>query len=237
MIPDPDAGDALFLDFDGTLVELAPRPEEVVVPARLIDLLETLSKSLSGAVAIVSGRPVAQLDSLLRPLRLATVGEHGAEIRHAEGEPVAHVARMPAGLADRVCALAAGLPGTQPEIKSVSAALHFRNAPAHAIAAVEGMQALVAEIESYELLQGKMVAELKPAAVSKGLAVAQLMQESIFAGRRAVYFGDDVTDESAFRAVNELGGVSVRVGSAKQSHARYELAAVQDVHDWLKRLV
>lgn len=237
MIPAPEPTDALFLDFDGTLVEIALHPSDVIVSDALLTLLTKLDDRLAGALAIISGRPVADLDQLLTPLKFATAGEHGAEVRHDQNAPVLQSASLPQQTATAARSLSASLAGTDLEVKTVSAALHYRKVPEHGPAAIAGMQALAAQIPGYELLQGKMVAEMKPSHIDKGSAVRDFMNHPPFAGRRPVYIGDDVTDEAGFVAVNELGGISMRVGGCQDSTAVYGLDNVKEAHEWLARLV
>ena len=241
VLPELSPTDAVFLDFDGTLVEIAPRPAEVVVPAALLDLLAHTRAELGGALALVSGRPIADLDALLselnEPRTVAAAGEHGAEIRSAGAQEIVRESRLPEFVRTAVQDLATELDGTLLELKEASASLHYRTAPQHERAVIAGMQALEGELPGYALLLGKMVAELKPADVDKGVAIRQLSQAAPFVGRRPVFVGDDVTDEPGFVAVNEMGGVSVRVGDVADSHAQYSLGSVADVHKWLARLV
>ena len=225
--------DALFLDFDGTLVDIAPRPELVIVTDELRELVGSVQKALDGALAMISGRPVGELDALLAPLTFAAAGEHGAEIRYRHGAEVVSESTLPEEAAAAVQALTAKLAGTQLELKRASASLHYRAAPEQESAVVAGMRELEAQLQGYALILGKMVAELKPENVDKGLAIRDLCEQQQFAGRRPVFVGDDVTDESGFRAVNELGGVSVCVGDKTDTQASYRLPDVAGVHDWL----
>ena len=234
MLPALTASDALFLDFDGSLVELAPRPSEVVVSSALLDLLGQLQDSHSGALAVISGRPISGLDELLQPFAFAAAGEHGAELRAAPGESVVQGVVLPESAAAAIAELAALLPGTELELKHASASLHYRGAPQHKDALIEGMQRIAADYSGYALMFGKMVAELKPANVDKGVAIRELCARPLFANRRPVFVGDDVTDEPGFVTVNELGGISLRVGGIADSHAQHSLDSVAAVHNWLR---
>ena len=236
-LPPLDSDDALFLDFDGSLVEIALNPGDVVVPPSLLALLQNLDARLGGALAIISGRPITDLDVQLAPLQLAAAGEHGAEIRHLKNGAVEPSVDLPVSAAQQLRELSRQLPGTVLELKTASAALHFRAVPQHEHAAVGGIRALAQQHADYELMHGKMVAEFKPAAINKGLALAELVARSPFAGRRPVFIGDDVTDEAGFMAVNELGGLSIRVGKVAATEARYSLADVAAVHCWLEECV
>jgi trehalose 6-phosphate phosphatase len=235
-LPLLDSDDALFLDFDGSLVEIALTPDDVVVTPSLLALLQNLEARLNGAVAIVSGRPITELDSQLAPLQLAAAGEHGAELRRLNKGPIEQSVDLPVSATQQLRALNEQLPGTALELKTAAAALHFRAAPQHEHAAVAGIRALAQQHAGYELMHGKMVAEFKPAGINKGMALAELAAQAPFAGRRPVFIGDDVTDEAGFMVVNELGGLSIRVGKTAATKARYYLADVTEVHCWLAEL-
>jgi len=203
---------ALFLDFDGTLVDLAPQPEAVVVPPGLVDALEALNGYLGGALALISGRSIAQIDAFLHPLRLPAAGVHGAERRNASGE----VTLVPTHPLQRVEAaasrLAARHPGLRVETKRGSLALHYRQVPELEDECLAVMQAAVNESPGLTLLQGKMVVEAKPGGASKGLAIEAFMHEPPFAGRAPLFVGDDVTDEVGFATVQHMQGLGVKVG-------------------------
>ncbi|HET6469851.1 MAG TPA: trehalose-phosphatase [Geminicoccaceae bacterium] len=240
-LPRP-AETALFLDFDGTLVEIAPTPESVVAAPGLADLLARLDERLGGALAVVSGRPVEQIDGFLAPLRLPVAGLHGLDCRLADGR---RVRRVPDGLEpaldrarQRFGAFVADRPGTRLEDKALTVALHYRLAPAAEAAA----RALAAEVAAgsgglLEVRTGKMVLELAPPGRTKGDAVRDLLGEPPFRGRRPVFCGDDVTDEDGFRAVAAMGGLGIRVGDPSVPTAACgRLADVQAMLDWLQAL-
>jgi trehalose 6-phosphate phosphatase len=236
VLPPLDSNDALFLDFDGSLVDIALNPDDVIVPRSLLALLPNLEAQLNGALAIISGRPIADLDGLLAPLQLAAGGEHGAELRHLSNGAIQQSVDLPELAALQLRDLNRQLQGTVLELKTASAALHFREAPEHEAAAIAGVKKMAARYADYELMHGKMVAELKPVRANKGMAIAELAAQEPFAGRRPVFIGDDVTDEAGFIVVNELGGLSIRVGKTAATEARYSLADVADVHRWLAHL-
>lgn len=226
---------ALFLDLDGTLIEIAATPAEVCVPPRLPALLEACRDRLGGAVALVSGREIVQVDQLLAPLRFPVAGAHGAERRSADG--VLHSAprdgAVPAARA-RLMRFVERHPGLLLEDKGSGLALHFRQAPALADAARAQMEAALAEMgPHYTLLEGKQVLEIKLRGVDKGRAIDAFMAEPPFAGRLPVFIGDDVTDEAGFRAVNDAGGHSIIVGARTPTLARWRLADVTHVLDWM----
>jgi trehalose 6-phosphate phosphatase len=227
---------ALFLDFDGTLVDIAPQPEAVVVPEGLVETLGHVQLFLEGAVAVISGRPIEQIDRFLQPLTLAAAGVHGAERRRADGSlvlldthPLDEVARV----ADE---LARHHPGLRVESKRGSLALHYRNAPELESLCVSAMQAAVDASPGLALLHGKMVVEAKPGGASKGHAIEDFLREPPFAGRTPVFIGDDVTDEVGFSAVQRLGGLGVKVGDGA-SVATHRMANPAVMRDELERAV
>lgn len=205
---------AFLFDVDGTLIDIGPSPFEVEVPASLRVSLERLLQRAGGAVALVSGRPIRDLDTLFQPLRLPAVGGHGAETRLHEGEAARRVADLPQSLRDYLAAAAAPDPRLAVEDKGYSVALHFRKAPEHErhlMSHVEKALAIYPD-ERLEMLPGKAMIEVKRPGISKGAAVRAMMTKPPFAGRRPVFVGDDVTDESVFAVMPELGGTSFSVG-------------------------
>ena len=237
--PIPDLVDtALFFDLDGTLVEIAARPELVAISDDLRSLLAGAQKRVNGALAIVSGRSIADLDQLLAPLRLATAGIHGLELRPRADAEVLSVSGqvMPESVRARLDKLAAEHPELLLEYKGESAAVHYRQAPELAEQVHAVTSALLQELgQEFRLQPGKMVMELRPSQGDKGQAISTLMAQPPFAGRRPLFIGDDVTDEAGFTAVNELQGWSVFVGEPDwSSQAQYRLADVAAVGRWLK---
>lgn len=237
--PDAAARWALFLDVDGTLVEIAAEPDAVVVTPRLIAVLGRLQSALGGAIALVSGRTVAKLDSLFAPLRLPAAGNHGLERRGADGRihrpPVreSEIARLRAAFAD----FAGAHPGSIVEDKGLSIALHFRLASACGAEAVALADRLVAELGGgFRVQHGKMMVEVRPDGGTKGSVIDSFMMEPPFAGRIPVFVGDDVTDEDGFAAVNRRNGLSMRVGDAAHSAARFRVDSVMALLGWLEDL-
>lgn len=206
-------GTAVFLDFDGTLVDLAPTPGGVRLEPGVVEALALLAERHGGALALVSGRPIAQIDAMLAPLVLPVAGVHGVERRGADG--VLHVAPTPdvSPVLARAQALAALHPGLLVEQKRGAVALHYRLAPELEPLCLQEMTAAVQACPGILLLHGKMVLEAKPAASDKGGAIAAFMAESPFAGRRPVFAGDDTTDEAGFAFIQQAGGQGVKVGS------------------------
>jgi trehalose 6-phosphate phosphatase len=226
---------ALFLDVDGTLVEIDPHPDQVVADVSLRERLAGLAERMDGAVALVSGRTIAALDRIFAPLGLSAAGGHGAEVRVANGaiEPATQL-KLPAAVQAALGEFAARHEGLLFEPKPGGATLHYRRAPDLENECRALLQHLLAGLgPDYRLIDGKMVLELIPVAASKGEAVRILMQRAPFAGRRPVFVGDDVTDEDGFRAVNALGGLSIRVGTLDGSDARHALPDIAAVLRWL----
>jgi trehalose 6-phosphate phosphatase len=229
----------LFLDVDGTLMEFEAHPDDVRATFALISLLRAVSDCLSGALALISGRSVADLDRVFDPWRPFAAGVHGVEVRGPSGlrrhvpEPDA-VALLRA----RAHALAAEVPGVWVEDKGVGVTLHYRKAP-QAGPEVEQMAATLAGelADQYEIQPGVFTQELRPAGWHKGLALAELMTMPPFTGRVPVVVGDDHTDEDAFAAAHRLGGTAVLVGDRTNTVATYRLADPAAVRAWLAELV
>ena len=215
----PEAGAwALFLDFDGTLVDIVERPDAVQVDPSLPAVLARLRDRLGGALALVSGRPVATLDEFLAPYRGDAAGLHGLEHRIA-GRLFPCRAEDHPRLRRGVEALHAELdarPGLLIEDKGCSVAVHWRMAPDHAAFARDTIAALAVDLgEAYRIQYGKAVAEILPATAGKGPVIEHFLTRPPYAGRRPIFVGDDLTDENGFEAVNRHGGVSVRVGGGE----------------------
>jgi trehalose 6-phosphate phosphatase len=240
-LPAPPRADvaaiALFVDVDGTLLDIASRPDAVVVDPSLRSTLHALRDRLGGALAPLSGRPLHDIDALLGLASSAAAGLHGAELRGPDGgamaTPFLHAAL------DAARAQASKLAGTNPgvlvEDKGVAIALHYRAAPN---AEMDVRRAAIAMLEQagpdYELLYGKLVIELKPKHADKGTALATLMNTEPFAGRRPWMIGDDLTDEDAFVQANALGGVSVIVGPRRPTLANFALPGPAAVRAWME---
>jgi trehalose 6-phosphate phosphatase len=203
---------ALFLDFDGTMVDIAPQPHAVHVPQPLISVLHDLNDYLHGAVAVISGRPIEQLDALLHPLRLPVAGVHGAERRSLDGELHLIATHPMERIETAARELAAHNPGLLVEDKRSSLALHYRQRPDLEALCLATMQEAVDASPGMTLQRGKMVAEARPGGASKGRAIEDFLREPPFAGRTPVFIGDDVTDEVGFSTVQRLGGIGIKVG-------------------------
>ncbi len=210
------ASHALFLDVDGTLIDIAPHPDAVEVPVGLVDVLGRLSDALDGALALVSGRPLARLDAFFAPLQLPGAGIHGGELRLEAGGPVlSQAAPMPEPLRQGLRELAGHFPGVFVEDKGTAVAIHYRAIPQAGAALGQAIAEQVAAAgPGFTVLPGHMVFEVKPAGHDKGTAVTRFLQLPTFAGRRPVFVGDDVTDEAGFQAARAYGGAAVSVGRA-----------------------
>lgn len=225
----------LFLDVDGTLVELVSRPEDVRIDADLISLLGRLHAHLGGALALISGRPLADLQRLFHPLEIPMAGIHGFERRCARGNlhrPTVADARLQAA---RECLqrLVAQNPGLQLEDKGAALALHYRGAPGAEGAATAAARECVRQLgPHFELLEGNCVLEIKPALQNKATAIEAFMQEDPFTGLIPIYIGDDRTDFDGFGAVRRHGGVDIAVG--ERVPARWRLENPAAVRAWLQ---
>lgn len=227
--PPPMRDWALFLDLDGTLLDIAPTPDAVVVPDGLVKDLASAQKVLGGALAIVSGRGLADIDHLLTPLRLPAGGEHAAIIRLPNGFYDEVALKVPEDWKRSLSNLVEMHPGVLAETKRHNIVAHYRNVPSQKAAVRRAVSALVAnDPENFELLEAKMAFEIRPRLVTKGRAVHALMNLEPFAGRVPVFVGDDRTDHDGFAAAIELGGIALDVGLAFGGRPR-------DVRAWLKR--
>jgi trehalose 6-phosphate phosphatase len=231
MTAPPPANAAFFLDIDGTLLDIAQRPELVVIPPGLPALLARLGKDRGGALAIVSGRPLADIDFFF-PGSLPAAAEHGAILRDAAGT-IRELAARPAAFPhwrDTLQAAALKLPGVLIEEKKVSLVIHYRQAPDCGEKLRVLAEGLIAEAgPDVALLKAHMAFELRPRGSGKDSAVSWFMAHPPFAGRKPVFIGDDVTDEPAIALANELGGMGLHV-------ARDFAGSPQAVRDWLAAL-
>lgn len=234
------SGCAILLDIDGTLLDLAPTPREVWVPPGLSSTLIRLREMTSGALALVSGRSLNDIDLIFAPDQFPAVGGHGAEMRISIGSKAlaTHAPPMDEELKRRLAAIAKLSPGILVEDKGYSLALHYRLAP-QAEQAIYAAVSKVSEELSHvpiEVLPGKCVCEIKPSGFDKATGVRELMTHEPFRGRRPVFIGDDVTDELVFAIMPELGGFAFSVGRRAQGVAGH-FDQPRDVRAWLARLV
>lgn len=239
MIPHLDKC-ALLFDVDGTLIDLAATPDTIDVPQDLLARLEKLLACTSGALALVSGRTIANLDEIMKPLKLPVVGGHGAEMRLLSGGEVqsAIVTPMDRHLKQRFIAISALAPGILVEDKGYSVALHYRLAPQVEQQIYDAVAAIRADLPEapIEVLAGKFVVEIKHEGFSKATAVKELMKLPPFAGRYPIFLGDDVTDESVFGIMPDLKGISYSVGRMAQGVAGH-FDSPHDVRVWLALMI
>jgi trehalose 6-phosphate phosphatase len=226
---------ALFLDVDGTLLDIREHPHAVSADAGLVTTLRHTCHSMGGAMALISGRGLSDIDRIFGPTRFSAAGAHGSEIRL--GNTLLETAEaddVPGDVVDALHRFVDANDGLLLERKATGVSLHYRRAPELESAC----RAIVADIlgdlgPDFRLIDGKMVLEIAPRAHTKGEAIRTFLEYEPFHGRRPVFIGDDVTDEDGFIAANDLGGLSIRVGEIETSEARYSLDGVPAVHRWL----
>lgn len=229
---------AYFLDVDGTLIAFADSPDAIHVDDVLLGLITRLYRACGGALALVSGRALADLDRRLDGMRIPMAGQHGLELRDAQGQVRTHTDTPSAALNElkhRLSTLVASHQGLLLEDKGLALAVHYRQAPHLASYIHRQMNLWLADSGlPLQLQKGRYVLELKPAIQDKGTAIATFMQRVPFLGRLPVFIGDDVTDEHGFEMVNRLGGHSIKVGKG-QTCARWRLPDVAAVRVWLAK--
>ena len=235
--PLPSLEWCLFLDVDGTLLELTDSPFDTCADAELKALLSEVAERLGGALALVSGRSIEYLDALFAPLRLPAAGLHGVERRKATG--IMHGASFVDSQLDPARAVFKALveshPGTLFEDKGRTVAVHFRMAPQFEPVVRETMIAAAVRLSSnYHIQEGSMMLEIKPRGFTKDSAIKAFMQEPPFSGRKPVFVGDDLTDQDAFKAVEHQGGISIAVGD--RVHGQYRLENPAAVRAWLRAI-
>ena len=225
---------SLFLDFDGTLVEIAPGPEDIIVPPTMSAGLEALSQRLDGRLALVSGRSLDNIASHLGPTRVARSGSHGAERRYADGSLLGEApGGIPAEAVEAIADFASANAGVEIERKAHGAALHYRAAPDTEPAVLALAQGLAGQ-HGLATKRGKCVVELVRPGADKAGAVNAFMQVPLFAGSMPVFIGDDVTDEDGFLACGTHGGFGIAVGERPSDNARFHLPSPEKVHEWLR---
>src|SRR5579859_3814579 len=234
------ANTAILLDIDGTLLDLMPTPREVWVPPGLSGTLRGLLERTSGALALVSGRSLNDIDLIFAPDQFPAVGGHGAEMRlGSDSEAVAtHAPPLDKELKRRLATIAKLSPGILLEDKGYSLALHYRLAPHAEKAIYEAVSLIRADLPNapIEVLPGKCVCEIKQSGFDKASGVRELMSHAPFQGRQPIFIGDDVTDESVFAIMSEIGGLAFSVGRRAQGVAGH-FDEPRDVRAWLARLV
>lgn len=228
---------AILLDIDGTILDLAPTPAGVLVPSALQGALTTLWKWTGGALALVSGRPLRDIDKIFAPLELPAIGSHGAELRvdAASKQVIRPIPLLEERIRRQLAALISG--GIIAEDKGHSIALHYRAVPEREGALRSAVARILSQVPNgkYEVLPGKCVIEVKTTGFNKGTAVLELMEMGPFAGRKPLFVGDDITDDSVFAILPELAGIGFSVGrSAEGATGVFESPAA--VREWLTRI-
>lgn len=230
---------AILLDIDGTILDIAPAPQEVWVPPTLRHTLGRLQELTGGALALVSGRKLNDIDLIFAPLQLAAIGGHGAELRPVPGtKPQTRAAALSAELKRVLATLTELGPGILAEDKGYSLALHYRLAPDLGPALRAAVAGICAQMPpgTVDILPGKAVIEVKPAGISKALAVRELMNYPPFADRHPIFIGDDATDEPVFDVIPDFGGLGFSVGRVVPGVAGH-FDRPEDVRSWLARIV
>lgn len=226
---------AIFLDFDGTLVEIAEHPDLVQLSTVTQNSVAQIYLALGGALAVITGRDISDVDKFLKPLHLPVAGVHGLKRRSTDG--LVHGPLVDgwaiAALNDRLQKFVSGSSGLLLERKPGSIALHYRARPDLERRCVEAMDDAIHGVEGIHLIRGKMVIEAKADTSDKGGAIRDFLSEPPFAGRTPFFAGDDVTDEDAFAVVNSRQGISVKVGPG-QTLARYRANSTPEFLDWLR---
>ena len=237
MTPPVNGNSALFLDIDGTLLDLARTPDAVVVPGDLQHTLTRLHQELDGALAFVSGRSLTAIDRLFAPLSTAAIGCHGVEVRGADGRVEALAKPLPEGVRQLFGELAKTHPGLLLEDKVYALALHYRLAP-------KARPSLIAVLEKHKerlkaegisLIEGKAVIEARPSGIDKGVGLCALVAQRPFRGRRILFGGDDTTDQDVFAMLPEIGGIGFSVGRHFPG-VRHVFTSPRAVRQWLTRL-
>ncbi len=225
---------SVFLDFDGTLVDIAPAPDAILVPGELRGRLAALQQATDGAVAIVSGREVADIETWLPDFTGPVAGGHGSHLRTADGsmECVDIDTSRLGAIQNAIAGFADASPGLIAEMKTAGCVLHYRQNPDLGRDAGNFVADLIASYPEFAAEQAKMAIEIKATGVSKANAVETLMAAPPFAGRTPLFAGDDVSDEAAFEWVNERGGISIRIGDGP-SAAQWRISSVAGFASWI----
>lgn len=234
VLPRPVEQLAIFLDFDGTLADIVEHPDDVHLPHDMIEALDRLAQRTSGALAIVTGRPIEQIDHLVSPLMLPVAGVHGMARRAFDGtlQETEHDPSVFAEVQKRLTHLHTRLDDTMIEIKPGSAAFHYRRRPDLGGTIAELIHDTLGDIEGLDVLHGKMVVEVKIGHANKGSAIRAFMDEAPFVDRIALFAGDDVTDEFGFQAVSDLGGIPIKIG-AGETRAAWRASGPAEFRSWL----
>lgn len=230
---------ALFLDIDGTLIDIAPSPDSVTIPSGLAELVEALTGALGGAVAVLTGRSIGEVDSFLAPLTPIAAGVHGAEVRFSRGGEVEFTAEpIDQRVIDAVKDVMRAEPGVFVEVKRASIAVHFRLAPDAGPRIEMALQGVVTRSEDHLILcKGRKVLEIMPRHISKGAALERIIELPAFRERRPIMIGDDVSDLSAFASAERLGGRGLKVAGGAYGATEATFHNPTEVREWLMALV
>lgn len=233
------ATSALYLDMDGTLIDIAAVPDGVMIPSGLVKLIADLEKAFHGALAIVTGRPMIDVDEFLAPLTPIAAGVHGAEMRITRGGDVELVAQpIDQSVVDAIDAIVACEPGVLVEMKRASISVHYRLAPDAEPRIESALERVLAESHDHLILcRGRKVLEVMPRHISKGAALERLAGLPAFRGKTPIMIGDDVSDQSAFAAATRLGGRGLKVAGGCYSHEEAAFASPTEVRAWLTAIV
>ncbi len=231
-LPMLDRRCALFLDLDGTLSRIAPTPDEAIIEDNVLSNVAQIQAALKGAVAVVSGRPVSQIDAMCYPWHFTAAGQHGLEVRHNNVTKLAVESTALAGLRQELTVFHAKHPELLLEYKGSGIAVHYRQVPELQDGVVDYVMRLMPRYPDFFAQHGKMVCEIRLKGADKGTAINLLMLQIPFAAKIPVFIGDDTTDEDGFTAVNALHGISVKVGTGPTA-AKYCVKSVDAIHAWL----
>jgi len=232
----PLGSHAYFFDVDGTLLEIKPVPSDVIAGPELQNRLLGLRTALAGALALVSGRMISDLDRIFAPQIFPSAGIHGGELRLADGSRLAAENEAVSVAREAFETYVSQYPGLLLEDKGSALTIHFRHNPELGDQVTEFVTSIAQE-NGLAVQPGKMVAEIKPKHFNKGTAIAQLLETAPFLGRVPVFFGDDLTDEMGFEAVNKLGGLSVHIGEGHlETSAKYHLKSPAELREHLRLL-
>lgn len=228
---------ALFLDIDGTLLDIAPGPDDVAIPPSLAADLAAARDHLGGALALISGRAIESIDRMLAPLRLPAAGQHGAQMRYAADDPVVAAAVVDFSHLRRRLTPVTAVAGVEIEDKGLSLAIHYRQAHTHPGKLRDWIVESLGELDNeLEIIRGRRVVEIRPRGISKATAVAAFMTRAPFQDRRPIFIGDDTTDEDGFKAVTARGGVAIQVGPRTSALASRWIENPAAVRRWLSEL-
>ncbi len=228
---------ALFLDVDGTLLEFCDSPDDVYPGLELNIILRSLSSLLEGALALITGRKILEIDRMFHPLQLPVGGQHGLEHRDAKGNfKLVKKIKFPKNIRSQIQCFGEMYPDCAIEDKGLTMAIHYRRIPKLEKKVLKFVNRLIEGEKHFHAISGNMVIEIKPLGIDKGQSISLFMENEPFLGKLPIFIGDDVTDEDGFRYINANDGISIKVGKRTSSIAQYHLNNVDAVHDWLRRL-